>query len=51
MLTPCPYGPITCYTQAVELEEKINYERRMSKQWVGEVESMVGNLPTAYVHK
>ena len=35
--------------EAVELEEKINYERRMAKQWVSEVEGMVGDLPTAYV--
>lgn len=34
--------------EAVELEEKINYERRMAKQWVSEVEGMVGDLPTAY---
>ena len=34
--------------EAVELEEKINYERRMQKQWVSEVAGMVGDLPTAY---
>ena len=31
---------------AVESEEKINYAKRMGKQWVGEVEQLLTKLPT-----
>eukprot|EP00039_Didymoeca_costata_P007336 m.98734 g.98734 ORF g.98734 m.98734 type:complete len:306 (-) comp13645_c1_seq4:1192-2109(-) len=34
---------------AVEREEKLNYERRMGREWVDEVHGMVSDLPEAYV--
>ncbi|KAF0699717.1 Aste57867_9731 [Aphanomyces stellatus] len=35
--------------QAVELEEEVNYQRRMNKVWVGECNILVSALPDAFI--
>ncbi|RHY19140.1 hypothetical protein DYB25_011947 [Aphanomyces astaci] len=35
--------------QAVEIEEEVNYQRRMNKVWVGECNILVSALPDAYI--